>query len=289
MSETQFFAITEAGLRSLPVPPGAQGFADLYTNLPQGVYSALRTFDHNKFLDLEAHLARTRRSMAVLGWTYTWDEMRLRRAIHTACTAFPGENARVRFDILAEPAPEKLGTDSRELLALRPFIPIHPNFYHDGIGVQLAPKLIRANPLAKTADFAQERERYHPGSDQTAYERLLVNAKGQILEGTMTNFWAVKNGEVYTAGGGVLEGVTRKILLELIKNIGLPLRLEAVHVDELPYLDEAAISGSSRALLPVVKIEGVTIGNGRPGPVFQQLLNAYNIYLDGAIDYAVSE
>ena len=63
MSEFQLFAVEDAGPRPLPVPPEATQFTDLYRGLPLGVYDALRTFDHNKFLYLNRHLARTERSM----------------------------------------------------------------------------------------------------------------------------------------------------------------------------------------------------------------------------------
>ena len=73
MSEFQLFAVEDAGPRPLPVPPEATQFTDLYRGLPLGVYDALRTFDHNKFLYLNRHLARTERSMALLGWSYRLD------------------------------------------------------------------------------------------------------------------------------------------------------------------------------------------------------------------------
>ena len=70
MANFQLYAIEDAGPRALPVPDDAVQFIDLYRGLPLGVYDALRTFEHNKFLYLNRHLARTERSMALLGWTY---------------------------------------------------------------------------------------------------------------------------------------------------------------------------------------------------------------------------
>lgn len=286
VTQLHFFAITDEGLWPLPIPPNARSFADLYSGLPLGVYSALRTFEHNKFLDLEEHLARTRRSMELLGWDYVWDEVRLRQAIHNAATAFPAENARVRFDILAAAA-QKLASDSCELLALMPFKPIPTNYYEEGVGVQITQQLSRQRPLAKTADFAEQRKIFHLGVEKDAYERLIVNADGDILEGTMTNFWAVRDGVVWTARAGVLEGVTRKIILSLLTQLDIPFRLEAYPLAEIGRLDEAAISGSSRALLPVVEIEGIVVGNGRPGPICRQILNAYNEFIGRAVKTAV--
>lgn len=287
MTALQLFAVTGEGPQPLPIPPTTTSFDDLYAGLPLGVYSALRTFEHNKFLFLDAHIARTRRSMALLGWDYTLDERRLRRALHAVCTAYPGDDARVRFDVLAAPA-TNLDTASRELIALMPFTPPPRHYYTEGVGVDFAPTLVRKRPLVKTADFAQARRAYPAARSQTTYEYLIVSTQGDILEGTGTNFWAVRDGVVWTAGAGVLEGVTRKIILGLLPELGIPLRLEAVHVDDIFRLDEAALSGSSRALLPVVQIAGQAVGNGRPGPICARILAAYNAFLAEAVQTAVA-
>lgn len=316
MSQFQLFAVEDAGPRSLPVPPDAMQFTDLYRGLPLGVYDALRTFEHNKFLYLNRHLARTERSMALLGWKYTLDRVRLLRALHGVVTAAEwspesGPEMRVRLDILAAPA-EALGTATRELIALQPFTPPPPELYQRGVAVDFAPGLARPNPLAKTADFAAARPataglagsyKLHATNDEPEdapnsslgahssslppYEYLLLDDRGHILEGTGTNFWAMRDGVVYTAGTGVLEGITREILLQLIPTLGIELRPEAVSVDEIATFDEAALSGSSRGFLPVVEIAGQPIGDGRPGPLTNRLLSAYNNFVAENIRSAV--
>ena len=346
----QFFAVEDAGPRPLPVPEGATQFVDLYRGLPLGVYDALRTFEHNKFLYLNRHLARTEQSMSLLGWNYRLDRARLLRALHGVVTAadWPpgsGPEMRVRYDILADPVTladdpaqpvGSLWTRSRELIAIQPFTPPPPELYERGVAVDFAAGLSRENPLAKTADFAARRpvggglqllestaaeptaDRRPPtavkrgedvaepaleenqataaaspaavGGQPSAvdpYEYLLLDPAGRILEGAGTNFWAVRDGVVYTAAEGVLEGITREILLKLIPELGIEVRLAAVGADEIATLDEAALSGSSRAFLPVVKIAGQPVGNGRPGPISQRILAAYNDFVRANVRTAV--
>jgi len=284
MRELQLFAVMESGVQPLPVPEQATSFEELYEGLALGVYSALRTYGHNKFLCLAAHLDRTERSMTLLGWDFRLDRQRLRQALHAVCTAYPLPEARVRFDVLAEPA-YRLGTDSRLLIALMPFRPVPDRLYEEGVKVGFARDLARERPLAKTADFALKRRAYLVGTEP--YEYLMLDEKGYILEGTGTNFYGVRDGALRTAGDGVLEGVTRKIILKLATGLDIPVRLDAVHVDEIAYLDEAAVSGSSRALLPVVAIAGQTVGDGRPGPICRRLLAAYNDFVAREIKMAV--
>lgn len=286
MDKNRLFAVTEQGAVRLELSGRESGFVDMLAGYPLGVYSALRTFEHNKFLDLEAHLARTLRSVAMIGWEYAFDEARFRCTLHEVVTAFPFDDARVRFDILAEPVLRQ-GTAVRELISLRPFTPVPARYYEEGVGVDCAPEIQRHRPLVKTADFAQQREPLGLGRDQQHFELLMLDEHDFILEGMMTNFWAVRDGTVYTAGRGVLEGITRKILLVLIPQLDIPLQTAAVQLDDLTQLDEAAISGSSRALLPVVRINGQVVGSGRPGPISQRILKAYEQYVAGAVRTAV--
>jgi branched-subunit amino acid aminotransferase/4-amino-4-deoxychorismate lyase len=85
----------------------------------------------------------------------------------------------------------------------------------------------------------------------------------------------------------VLAGVTRRILLDLAAQLGIPVVLEPVPLAEVAALDEAALSSSSRALVPIVQIEQTVIGNGRPGPVCRRLLAAYNQFVQSAVKTAV--
>ena len=151
--------------------------------------------------------------------------------------------------------------------------------------VGFAPDLARTNPLAKTADFAQKRQAYQAAGD--VYEYLLLSPAGEILEGTSTNFYGVLDGVFHTAGTGVLAGITRKIILDLAAELHIPVSLEPITVVQIPQLSEAALSGSSRALLPVVQIGDAVVGNGRPGPICQQILAAYNHFVAREVKIAV--
>jgi branched-chain amino acid aminotransferase len=284
MNAVQLFAVETDGIRPLPVSEYVAGFDQLYDGLDLGVYSALRTFDHNKFLYLGHHIQRTRDSMALLGWPDELDEARLRQGLHEACTQYPLPDTRLRFDYLVAP-PRHLGTESRLLIGLMPFIPPPPELYQTGVRVGFAPDLARKNPLAKTADFAQKRRVYKVGGE--IYEYLLLSEQGEILEGTGTNFYGVLNGVFHTAGTGVLAGITRKIILDLAEELNIPISLEPIKVAQISRLTEAALSGSSRALLPVVQIAEQVVGNGRPGPICQRILTAYNEFVAREVKTAI--
>ncbi len=280
----QLFLVGDGRVRPLPIPDSAKTFEEMLVGYPLGVYSAFRTFEHNKFLYLEAHLDRLRQSASLLGWDYQLAETPLRYALHQICTAYPLPEARVRVDVLAEPlALQK--TSGRLLISLMPFTSPPEAYYREGIRVDVVSGLHRDEPQAKTAVFAQHRRQYQKSSD--VYEYLMLDDNGRILEGLTSNFYAVQDGVLRTAGTGILEGITRKIILNLAGELSIPVRLNAVHMDELPHLQEAMISSSSRAVLPVVQIGGQKVADGRPGPVYRRLLAAYNQFVAREVKTAV--
>lgn len=278
MAYTELYAVTATGdAEPLSLPEGGESVHDLFDSLPLGVYSALRTFEHNKFLGLVDHLERTERSMALLGWDYRLDRVALCQALDKVCTAYPLPDSRVRFDVLAAPAAQ-LGTDSRVLIGLSPFQPVPEEYIREGVRVDVAPLLQRDRPLVKEASFVLKRRPYPLGHPE-AYEHLMLDEAGRILEGSSSNFYAVREGVLWTAGAGVLEGITRKILLQITAEAGIPVRLAAVQLGELGQVDEAFLTSSSRGLIPVVRIAGRDVGEGRPGPVTQRLGVLYDDYV----------
>lgn len=277
--------MTRSGPLSLPIPNLAKHVNDLYDYLPVGVYTALCTFEHNKFLHLRYHLDRLDLSMELLGWDYRLDRFNLRRCLHQVCTTYPLPDARVRLDVLSKPAVGR-GAKSRLLIGLSPFEPIPKELYEEGVGVGITPGLSRKQPQVKNAQFVFQRRKYIE-ENPVDYECLMLDSEGHILEGMTSNFFGVREGTLWTAGQGVLEGIARRIVLEVAKELSISVRLEPITLDEVGELDEAALSSSSRAIIPIVRIGAQTIGDGLPGPVVGKILQAYNAYVAEAIRPAI--
>jgi len=274
----QLFSVRGSIAEPLPVPAGATSIHDAATGLALGVYSALRTFHHDRFLWLDAHFDRTDRSMELLGWSYRLDRPALRRALHEVANAYPPPDARVRFDVLAEPM-GSADARSRVLLALSPFKPVPERWIREGVRVEIARELNRDRPLIKTADFVLRRRPY-PLERQDAYEHLLVDDQRRILECSSSNFHGIRGGELVSAGGGALEGITQKIVLHLAEEIGIPVRREHVRTDDVGRLQEAFLTSSTRGLVPIVSVAGTRIGSGSPGPLTARLREAYDAFAD---------
>jgi branched-chain amino acid aminotransferase len=104
---------------------------------------------------------------------------------------------------------------------------------------------------------------------------LLTDAAGNVVEGPGFNVFVVKNGVIATPKEGVLEGVTRRTVIEIAQSHGLRMELRAVHADELRGADEAFLSSSGGGVLPVTRVDDAAIGAGVGGPVTQTLINTY--------------
>ena len=100
-------------------------------------------------------------------------------------------------------------------------------------------------------------------------ETLLFNTQGYLAEGTRSNVFIVKDGNVYTpsVGCGILAGITRNIVNGLLKRAGLPVREELITRDDLLACDECFLTNSVMAVLPVNRIEDRRLVGSMPGEV----------------------
>jgi len=109
-------------------------------------------------------------------------------------------------------------------------------------------------------------------TEENAAEAILVR-DGQITEGTHTNFFAVKDETIYTAPKSrlILEGITRKVVLEFCDKFKIDYREEFIEKDELKSFDEFFITSTTKEITPVTSIDYWTINDAGPGKVTKSL------------------
>ncbi len=271
--ELNLFAIEPEGPRELAPPAGATSIHDVFDGLELGVYSALHSFPRGRFFRLEDHFDRTDASMRRLGWSEELDRDALRRALDAVTLAARPDALRMRFDVLAEPA-RRLGTYARLLLATEPHQAVPREQQERGVSVGLLSDRARQTPLVKTAQWVLDRRPYPIGTAEAA-DHVLLDEEGRILEGTSSNLFFVRADALVTAGDGVLEGVVRKVLLEIAREIGLPVHFERLSLDGIAECQEAFLTSSTRHVLPVVHVGSSPVGTGLVGPVTRDLARRY--------------
>lgn len=118
--------------------------------------------------------------------------------------------------------------------------------------------------------------------DVGADEAILIN-DGYAIEGTASNLFIVKDGIIVTppCSPQMLGGITRELVLELAKQRRLPYEERPIFESQLLQADEVWICSSLREIQPVIKINGQLIGIGKPGPLWQQMMQYYQDYKAG--------
>jgi branched-chain amino acid aminotransferase len=256
-------------MQPVMLPSEARGLDQASAHLPGGAYTTLRTYDGYKALRLEDHFRRLEQTAQLAGHPFYLDDSMLRAALHQVIYAAAGGDLRLRLTLDLEQYVGDLYI-SAETLVVPP-----SEAYRQGVKV-VTSRLQRQLPQAKLTRFiaraAPVRQALLPGAN----EAIMVDSQGRLSEGLSSNFFAVLHGTIYTAGEGILAGITRTQVLENIQQAGLALCFQPVALNDLPDLAEAFITSSSRGLLPVVQIDQVVVGSGQPGVITRQLMLAYH-------------
>ena len=104
---------------------------------------------------------------------------------------------------------------------------------------------------------------------------LLVDGQGNVVEGPGFNVFCVSGGALVTPDQGMLEGISRRTVIEIAQSLGLEVQLRTLPADELRGAQEVLLSTSGGGVLPVTRVDQQAIGNGQPGPITRQLVQTY--------------
>ncbi|HXN06452.1 MAG TPA: aminotransferase class IV, partial [Nitrospiria bacterium] len=159
-----------------------------------------------------------------------------------------------------------------------PLNPLPASLYQKGISLQVT-EVVRNSvkaipPSAKTANFLNNILAGIEARQKGAREAVLLNDKGFVTEGSVTNIFIVKKGRLITpaAQTGILLGVTRKVVLEIARKEGLPVEERHFRPASLFSADECFVTSSSYEIMPATRMNGKRIGAGKPGPITGSLI-----------------
>ncbi len=259
--------LTTSGLDSVDYSAGSLREAAKY-EAGQGVYTVSNTYNSTQTLLLNAHLDRLEDSAFRQGIALRYDRGRLRNALRKMIVDSGFGNVRYRISVPAD-APDEL------ILSIELFVPPAPEIVCSGVRCVTTGAAARSNPLAKSSEWIHQREALLAAMPSGIYETFLTDKRGGILEGMSSNFYAIKGGELQTAGAGVLAGISRKIVLEICSGI-IKLRAQSPQLSDIHQFSEAFLTSSSRGIIPVIEIDGCDIGGGAVGAKTRALREAYD-------------
>ncbi|BCH20439.1 branched-chain amino acid transferase [Mesorhizobium sp. L-8-10] len=111
--------------------------------------------------------------------------------------------------------------------------------------------------------------------ENDAVVAVLTDRAGNVTEGAGFNVFAVRDGRLATPDRGVFEGMTRRTVIEMAREVGIGCEVRDVPADELRAADEIFITSTAGGIMPVTVLDGRIHGNGKPGPLTRRIHDLY--------------
>lgn len=254
----------------------AESLADAVRHEPHdGVYTVSNTYNTFQTLKLDDHLDRLQDSAVQVGISLTLDRPQIKSALRRMIAE--ADYGDVRFRITAARGSDAL------IISIEPYQRPPAELVRDGVRVITAPDSARHQARAKTTDWMHQRRRFTESMPEGVYDVILLDADGRLLEGLGANFYAILDGTLRTATEGVLAGIAQRVVFAVASDV-LPVVGHPVHISDVAHLSEAFITSSSRGIIPVVQIDGHTVGAGVPGRKTRALHQLYRAWVDAHLE-----
>ena len=253
-----------------------------------GVYETIRSYGSRIFMP-DQHLARLRRSADAIGLTIPIPPHRWLALLHEAMTrndvGHEHTDAYLRITISRGAGdigldPDLCPTPTVVIMA-KPLHPPSPEQYRRGVHLIVA-KTRRNLPSAlspqiKATNFLNNILAKREAIAAGAFDSILLNWESHLTECTVSNLFFVRAGTLYTPAlaCGLLDGITRDIVLSLAQELKIPVDEGSFGVEEVYRADECFLTNTSMEVMPVTMVDGHPVGKGAPGLLTLQIHNLF--------------
>ncbi|BFU92088.1 MAG: putative branched-chain-amino-acid aminotransferase [Nitrospira sp.] len=249
-----------------------------------GVYETIRSYGPRIFMRNE-HLSRLFRSAAEIGLTIpipvkNWGDI-LHEAMIRNDVGTDLQDAYLRItvsrgagDIGLDPA---LCSSPTVVVMAKPLVPPASHFYERGVNVIVAStkrNLPHAlSPQIKTTNFLNNIQAKREAIAAGAFDSILLNWEQHLTECTISNLFFVMDGTLRTPTleCGLLDGITRNIVIRLAEELNMHVEEGRYTVDQLYRADECFLTNTSMEIMPVTSVDRRPVGDGKPGPLTLKL------------------
>lgn len=174
-------------------------------------------------------------------------------------------------------------TSNPQVIIITDRIELYPaEYYENGLEIITASTIrnhpVALNPRIKSLNYLNNILAKIEGLQAGCVEALMLNHKGEVSECTGDNIFIIRRGEVLTPpiDAGILEGITRDAVIEIARDAGLTVKEMSLTRHDVYVADECFLTGSAAEVIPVVKVDSRTIGDGRPGTVTRDLMQRFH-------------
>jgi branched-chain amino acid aminotransferase len=249
-----------------------------------GVFEGIRAYS-GKIFECEAHLDRLWTSAKAIALKIPISREQFRAALEQTIKASGLSDCYIRAVVTRGVG--TLGIDPKKcsnpsVIIIVDTIHVYPpEMYAKGISVITA-SVIRNHPNAisprvKSLNYLNNILARIEANDAGASEAVMLNHEGCVSECTADNIFIVRAGQAQTptTSDGILEGVTRRVIMDLCGRLGIGCIEKRLQRYDLYAADECFVTGTGAEVMAVTRIDGRTIGSGEPGPITRRLTEAF--------------
>ena len=250
-----------------------------------GIFEGIRLYNKNVFR-LPMHMDRLFRSAKAIMLDLPWTKQEIADAVCDACRTNNLTDGYIR--LIISRGKGKLGLSpftcsDPQLIIIADQIQLYPNeTYEKGLKAITVPTRRNSHaalpPMVKSLNYLNnilaKIEAYKLGYQ----ECLLLNNEGYVAECSGDNVFIVFEGELITppVSCGSLGGMTRRAVLDVARKLGVEVEEKPLARFDVWTADECFLTGTAAKLIPLVELDGRSIGDGKPGPVTKKLLQGFN-------------
>ena len=250
-----------------------------------GIYEVVPV-QRGKLIDEDLHLDRLEFSLGELEIAAPMERRALKQVLREVLRRNGIERGILYMQVTRGVAPRdhKFPAMARPALVItcKRLKPVPAKYLEEGVGVITLPDLRWKRCDIKTIALLPNVLGKQRATEEGAYEAWQIDPDGNVTEGTSTNAWIVTTDKKIVTrplGHEILPGVTRRALLELLQTTDFTLEERSFALSEALAAAEAFLTSSSVFLLPITRIDGEKIGDGKPGDFSKRLRQ---LYLDHA-------
>lgn len=249
-----------------------------------GIFEGIRAYNGRVF-KLKEHIDRLYYSAKAILLNIPLDHHQMTRAVVETCRENNIRDGYIRLVVTRGVGslglnPNKCKTPS--VIVIADTIQVYPpQMYDKGLDIitvattRNSPSAV--NPAIKSLNYLNNILAKIEANNSGCEEAIMLNAQGYIAECTVNNLFILKNGEMFTPplAAGALYGITRATVIDLAREAGIQVSEPNLTRYDVFNADECFLTGSGAEVIPVVKLDGRVIGNGKPGSITRQLVQRY--------------
>lgn len=237
-----------------------------------GVFEGIRVYD-GKIFQLDSHIDRLYESANSIDLRIPMTKEEIKKAVIETVRRQKFKDAYIR--IVVTRGVGDLGLDPEKCKKPSVIIIVEPlpPLYGEGATAIIASTRrnhpAALNPAIKSLNYLNNILAKIEANKAGAMEAIMLDLRGFISEGTGDNIFIVKNGKIITPPpyASILVGITRNLVIDIAKKLGYEVEERDITVHELLNADEAFLTGTAAEVVPLLKVNGKNIGDGKPGPI----------------------